>query len=83
MHLEAVYAFFLQRLTECILPEQRQQHVLGHHELVIEEPGLLHGIVHQNTHISGQSHIIHSILSFLFLSIYWGYFPEINAYSGI
>ena len=49
----AEYFGWVQRLTECILPEQRQQHVLGHHELVIEEPSLLHGIVHQNTHISG------------------------------
>ena len=53
VHSKAVYAFLLQRLTECILPEQRQKHVLGHHELVVEEPCLLHRIIHQYTHISG------------------------------
>ena len=32
-HVTDVY-----KRQECILPEQRQQHVLGHHELVVEEP---------------------------------------------
>ena len=53
VHLQAIHPFLLERLTEAVLTKQRQEQMLRHDKLVVEEPSLLHRIIHQDVHISG------------------------------
>ena len=66
MHFHTVHVFLLKSLTERELSQECQEQVLRHDKLMVEESRLLESIIHQDTHISGQSHTIHrnNFLSF-------------------